>query len=146
MSERSRSIIPNLAVTGDPDQSIYGWRGANLNNILDFEQDYPRVRVVRLEQNYRSTPSILRVADALIAHNVRRKQKRLFTENADGAPVRLVEYPTEKEEADDIVAQIAEAMRSGREVRRISRSSIARTPCLAPSSMPCATTEFPTRS
>ena len=81
---------PNLAVTGDPDQSIYGWRGANLSNILDFEKDYPEVRVVKLEQNYRSTKSILRVADHLIGHNVRRKQKRLFTENAEGPAVRLI--------------------------------------------------------
>src|SRR5204863_4778139 len=66
---------PNLAVTGDPDQSIYGWRGANLSNILDFEKDYPAVKVVRLEQNYRSTKAILRVADELIRHNVRRKEK-----------------------------------------------------------------------
>ncbi len=60
---------PNLAVTGDPDQSIYGWRGANLTNILEFEKDYPAVKVVRLEQNYRSTKRILLVADQLIQHN-----------------------------------------------------------------------------
>ena len=75
---------PNLAVTGDPDQSIYGWRGANLKNILDFEQDFPDVRVVKLERNYRSTKAILRAADALIGHNRRRKQKSLYTENAEG--------------------------------------------------------------
>ena len=75
---RALSIdYPNLAVTGDPDQSIYGWRGANLNNILEFERDYPDVRVVRLERNYRSTKRILRVAADLIAHNVRRKEKSL---------------------------------------------------------------------
>src|SRR3970040_212050 len=61
---------PNLAVTGDPDQSIYGWRGADLNNILEFEHDYPKVKIVRLERNYRSTKRILRLADALIAHNL----------------------------------------------------------------------------
>ena len=83
---------PNLAVTGDPDQSIYGWRGANLNNILEFERDFPEVHVVRLEQNYRSTQRILRVAAELIAHNVRRKEKGLFTDNGQGAPVRLVTY------------------------------------------------------
>ena len=75
---------PNLAVTGDPDQSIYGWRGANLNNILDFEHDYPNVKIVRLEQNYRSTKRILRVADQLISFNKRRKAKGLFTDNAEG--------------------------------------------------------------
>ncbi len=82
---RALSIdYPNLAVTGDPDQSIYGWRGANLNNILDFEKDFPQVRVVRLERNYRSTKRILRVADELISHNLRRKKKALFTRERGG--------------------------------------------------------------
>lgn len=105
---------PNLAVTGDPDQSIYGWRGANLGNILDFERDYPQVKVVRLEQNYRSTQAILAVADTLIQHNVRRKPKRLFTENPPGAAVRLIAYPTQQDEAEDIASRIAQALREGR--------------------------------
>jgi DNA helicase-2/ATP-dependent DNA helicase PcrA len=104
---------PNLSVTGDPDQSIYGWRGANLSNILDFENDYPEVHVVRLEQNYRSTKRILRVAAELIAHNKRRKEKDLFTENEDGELVKFVVYPTQRDEAEGIAAQIAEAIRSG---------------------------------
>src|SRR5438270_3653612 len=105
---------PNLAVTGDPDQSIYGWRGANLNNILDFENDFPSVRIVRLEQNYRSTQRILRVADHLIAHNVRRKQKRLFTENDEGRPVRLTTYTSHKLEAEAIAQRIFEDVQAGR--------------------------------
>jgi DNA helicase-2/ATP-dependent DNA helicase PcrA len=102
--------FPNLAVTGDPDQSIYGWRGANLSNILEFEKDFPRVKVVRLEQNYRSTKAILRVADELIRHNVRRKDKKLFTENPEGTRVQLTAYPTQRDEADDIAARIASAI------------------------------------
>lgn len=105
---------PNLAVTGDPDQSIYGWRGANLNNILEFERDYPKVHVVRLEQNYRSTQRILRVAAELIAYNVRRKEKGLFTENGPGAPVRLTTFATQRDEADGIAARIATEIHSGR--------------------------------
>ncbi len=108
---------PNLAATGDPDQSIYGWRGANLNNILEFEKDFPAVRVVRLERNYRSTKRILRVASELIRHNVRRKEKDLYTENGQGPPVRLITYTTHKEEAEDIAAQIAAAIRAGRRPR-----------------------------
>jgi DNA helicase-2/ATP-dependent DNA helicase PcrA len=112
---RALSIdYPNLAVTGDPDQSIYGWRGANLHNILEFEKDFPRVRVVRLEQNYRSTQRILRVAADLIRHNVKRKQKDLFTENGEGRPVRLVTYRNEREEAQEIAAEIAAEIRAGR--------------------------------
>jgi DNA helicase-2/ATP-dependent DNA helicase PcrA len=105
---------PNLAVTGDPDQSIYGWRGADLKNILEFEHDYPNVRIVRLERNYRSTKSILRVADALIRHNKRRKKKDLWTENDDGALVRLAAYADQDHEAADIAEQIRAAVESGR--------------------------------
>lgn len=112
---RALSIdYPNLAVTGDPDQSIYGWRGANLHNILEFEKDFPQVRVVRLERNYRSTKRILHVADTLIANNIKRKQKALFTENGEGSPVRLVTYATQRDEASDIAAQISEQVRAGR--------------------------------
>ena len=105
--------VQNLAVTGDPDQSIYGWRGANISNILDFEKDYPQVEVVRLEANYRSTKSILRVADQLIENNVRRKKKSLFTENEDGKAVRLVAYPSPQDEAADIADSIALAIQKG---------------------------------
>lgn len=104
----------NLAVTGDPDQSIYGWRGANLNNILDFEKDFDGVNVVRLEQNFRSTPNVLRAADQLISYNRRRKPKQLFTEKPDGLPVRLVMYPSGQDEADEIAKRIADATKSGR--------------------------------
>ena len=93
---------PNLCVTGDPDQSIYGWRGANLNNILEFEHDYPGCKVVRLERNYRSTKNILRVADHLIRHNRRRKPKGLTTENPEGDPVELATFGTETDEAQAV--------------------------------------------
>jgi DNA helicase-2/ATP-dependent DNA helicase PcrA len=104
---------PNLAVTGDPDQSIYGWRGATIRNILEFERDFPDVMVVRLEQNYRSTKRILRAADQLIGHNVQRKAKELFTDNDEGQPVRLVIYPTGREEADAIAGKIANEVAAG---------------------------------
>ena len=105
---------PNLSVTGDPDQSIYGWRGANLSNILEFENDYPDVNVVRLEQNYRSTKSILRAAAHLIAYNKKRKEKGLFTDNVEGQPVRLTTYGDNREEAASIAAYIHESVRTGR--------------------------------
>ena len=105
--------IQNLAVTGDPDQSIYGWRGANISNILDFEKDYPKVQVVRLEENYRSTKSILRVADQLIENNVRRRKKSLITSNEEGKAVRLVAYPSPQDEAADVADSIALAIRKG---------------------------------
>lgn len=104
---------PNLTVTGDPDQSIYSWRGANINNILSFERDFPNASVVRLEQNYRSTKHILEVADRLIEANHRRKAKSLWTENEAGIPVKLVEYDTEHTEANGIVDEMAMAIDAG---------------------------------
>jgi DNA helicase II / ATP-dependent DNA helicase PcrA len=112
---RAMSVdYPNLAVTGDPDQSIYGWRGANLSNILDFEHDYPNVKIVRLEQNYRSTKRILRVADRLISYNKRRKLKGLFTDNPEGKQVQLIFHPTQRDEAEQIASYIETEVRTGR--------------------------------
>src|SRR5213592_3722631 len=104
---------PNLCVTGDPDQSIYGWRGANLDNILEFERDFPGARVVKLERNYRSTKNILQAAGQLIRHNRRRKAKELTTENPRGAPVALTVYATEVDEARAVASKIVEQCRDG---------------------------------
>ncbi|MHB8972545.1 MAG: ATP-dependent helicase [Pirellulaceae bacterium] len=104
---------PNLAATGDPDQSIYGWRGATIRNILEFERGFPGVTIVRLEQNYRSTKSILRAADQLIAHNRQRKEKTLFTDNPEGQAVRLAIFPTGRHEADAIAGKIANEVAGG---------------------------------
>ncbi len=105
--------VPNLCVTGDPDQSIYGWRGANLSNILEFEHDFPGCRVVKLERNYRSTKNILRVADHLIRFNSRRKAKALTTENPSGAPVTLSISATETDEARAVASKVAELVHEG---------------------------------
>ena len=104
---------PNLCVTGDPDQSIYGWRGANIKNILEFEHDFKGCKVVKLERNYRSTKNILQVADTLIRHNFKRKAKDLTTENAQGQPVTLTIYGTETEEAHGVASKIVELVREG---------------------------------
>ena len=108
---------PNLAVTGDPDQAIYGWRGASIRNILEFERDYPTARVVKLEHNYRSTANILGTADRLIAHNSRRKPKRLVTDAAAGDRVRIVLDSTSHDEADRIADEISHGVVSGRSPR-----------------------------
>jgi DNA helicase-2/ATP-dependent DNA helicase PcrA len=97
---------PHLQATGDPDQSIYGWRGARIENILRFERDFADCRVIRLEQNFRSTGAIVRSADQLIAHNARRKQKRLLTENPEGAPVELLVFEDGVHEAAGVARRI----------------------------------------
>ncbi len=95
----------NLCVVGDDDQSIYGWRGANVQNILDFERDYPDATVVKLEQNYRSTQLILDAAHAVVSRNERRTDKKLWTENQGGVPIQRFEAFNEEEEAEWIARQ-----------------------------------------
>jgi DNA helicase-2/ATP-dependent DNA helicase PcrA len=89
----------NVCVVGDEDQSIYGWRGADIRNILDFEKDYPNAVVIRLEQNYRSTKNILEAASALVANNKERKGKWLWTDSKDGSKIGLYEAPDGENEA-----------------------------------------------
>ncbi|RJO61515.1 MAG: AAA family ATPase [Dehalococcoidia bacterium] len=96
----------NLCVVGDPDQSIYSWRSADLRNILNFEKDYPEAKTILLAQNYRSTKTILDTASAVISTNKQRKPKELFTENEQGTPVTLAETYNEQEEAQFVVNEI----------------------------------------
>ncbi len=96
----------NLCVVGDADQSIYGWRGANMNNILDFEKDYPEAKTVMLAQNYRSTQTILNAANEVIENNVLRRKKELWTDNGDGEKISYYRAQSERDEAHFVVAQI----------------------------------------
>ena len=106
---RLAEIHRNLAVVGDPDQSIYKWRGADLRNILDFETDFPEAATVRLEQNYRSTQVILDAATAVISQNRNRKDKRLWTDRQGGARIVAFRGNDELEEADFIVRTVKQA-------------------------------------
>ncbi|MCV0403805.1 MAG: UvrD-helicase domain-containing protein [Chloroflexi bacterium] len=96
----------NLAVVGDDDQSIYSWRGADLRNILDFEADYPDCTVVKLEQNYRSTQTILDAAHAVVSRNAGRKDKRLWTDRGTGTQITLFDAYNEYEEAEFVARQV----------------------------------------
>jgi DNA helicase-2/ATP-dependent DNA helicase PcrA len=99
----------NICVVGDPDQSIYAWRGADLRNILDFENDYAgRVTVIKLEQNYRSTKTILNIASKLISRNFNRREKALWTENEQGAIAKVINCQDEHDEADQVVKHLTE--------------------------------------
>jgi len=103
----------NLCVVGDDDQSIYGWRGADIRNILDFEKDYPDATVIKLEQNYRSTANILDAANQVIAHNEGRKEKKLWTEAGEGDKIKLYCAGDERDEAAWVADRIRQLSRQG---------------------------------
>ena len=103
----------NLMAVGDPDQSVYGFRGADINNILDFERDFPGTRTIALEQNYRSTNAILDAANNVISNNRERKPKQLWSELGDGEPVRVLEVEDEHAEARFVAAGIAGLVEEG---------------------------------
>ncbi len=103
----------NVCVVGDDDQSVYGWRGADIRNILEFEQDFPDCAVIKLEQNYRSTANILDAANNIIAHNEGRKEKKLWTEIGEGSPIRLFNAGDEREEAAWICDRIHQSRQMG---------------------------------
>ncbi len=109
LTDRSR----NLCVVGDDDQSIYGWRGADIRNILDFEKDYPDAVVIKLEQNYRSTANILDAANQVIAHNAGRKEKALWTEAGEGESIKLFCAGDEREEAAWVADRIRQLNKHG---------------------------------
>jgi ATP-dependent DNA helicase UvrD/PcrA len=114
------SVSKNLMAVGDEDQSVYSFRGADINNILDFERDFPGTQMVVLEQNYRSTNSILNAANAVIAHNRERKEKRLWSELGEGEPVRVVEVEDEHAEARFVASEIAALVEYGTSLSEIA--------------------------
>ncbi|HEY8705745.1 MAG TPA: UvrD-helicase domain-containing protein [Gaiellaceae bacterium] len=116
----------NVFAVGDPDQSIYAFRGADIRNVLEFERDFPGARSIALEQNYRSTNNILEAANAVIRHNRERKDKNLWSELGDGDPVRVIEVEDEHSEARYVAAEIAllvEQGYSGREIAVFYRTN-----------------------
>ena len=134
----------NICVVGDDDQSIYRFRGATIRNILDFENEYHGAKVIRLEQNYRSTQSILDAANAVIKHNTGRKGKQLWTNNGVGDKILHYEALSEQDEANFVANQILS--RRARAAIAILRSSIARTPSRTRSKPPSSATACPTAS
>jgi DNA helicase-2/ATP-dependent DNA helicase PcrA len=110
----------NLMAVGDPDQSIYAFRGADIRNILEFEKDFPSTKVIPLEQNYRSTNTILQAANHVISHNRERKEKNLWSDLGEGEPVRVVEVEDEHGEARFVAVEIAARIEEGYSAREIA--------------------------
>ena len=110
----------NIMAVGDDDQSIYGWRGARVENILQFEQDYKGSNVIRLEQNYRSTATILNAANAIISHNTGRMGKNLWTDGNDGEPIRIYAAYNDNDEARFVMGQIEDWVSKGNERQSIA--------------------------
>jgi DNA helicase II / ATP-dependent DNA helicase PcrA len=113
-------VSKNIMAVGDPDQSVYGFRGADIRNILDFERDFPNTKVIPLEQNYRSTNTILQAANNVISHNRERKEKNLWSDLGEGEPVRVVETEDEHGEARFVAAEIAARIEEGYSAREIA--------------------------
>ncbi len=103
----------NICVVGDEDQSIYSWRGANIENIIGFEKQFNKARTIKLEQNYRSTKTILDAANHMIAHNTERKGKNLWTDNDAGTPITVIERETKEDEAEAIARECVNLVRNG---------------------------------
>ncbi len=113
-------VSQNLMAVGDPDQSVYGFRGADIRNILEFEHDFPATKVIPLEQNYRSTNSILHAANQVISHNRERKEKNLWSDLGEGEPVHVVETEDEHSEARFVASEIAALIAQGSSAREIA--------------------------
>lgn len=107
----------NLCVVGDDWQGIYSWRGANIQNILDFEKDYPQAKIIKLEQNYRSTQNILDAAYGVISKNLNRKDKKIWTENKGGHLITSFEADNERDEAEFIISEIKKMMRKSKDIK-----------------------------
>jgi superfamily I DNA/RNA helicase len=116
----------SLCVVGDDDQSIYGWRGAEISNLLDMEKHYPEVKVIKLEQNYRSTNTILKAANAIIQHNLRRRGKRLWSHKGDGPKILLHTFSDDEEESRSVVEQI-EFARLAKRIAWVDQAILFRT-------------------
>ena len=117
----------NLCVVGDEDQSVYAFRGATIRNILEFERDYPDAKVFKLEQNYRSTQTILDAANAVIRNNTQRKDKKLFTDRGEGAKVARYQADDEHDEAHFVATRSTSSPRRGSSPAARSPSSTGRT-------------------
>ena len=116
LAEKSR----NICVVGDEDQSIYSWRGADINNILNFEKLFPGAKKVKLEQNYRSSQNIIDAASCVISHNHQRMGKTMWTENPKGESIRIVECPDEKSEAAYVASEIGKVVKKSGDLSEIA--------------------------
>ena len=120
-----------MTVVGDDDQSVYSWRGADIRNILEFERDFPEATVIKLEQNYRSTTTILEAANAVVGHNRGRKPKHLWTDRGQGEPLVMMECRDEHEEARLVAGEIQRASAGRPAAEATSPCSTASTPSRA---------------
>ena len=122
----------NLCVVGDDDQSIYGWRGAETANLLDLEKHFPKVKVIKLEQNYRSTTTILAAANAVIKNNARRRGKQLWSQKGQGAKILLHTFADDEEEARHTAEQIEYARLARRRAVAGPGHPVSHQPAVAP--------------